>query len=74
MPALIYAWDVIGIARQVAPFVPAGPRLLVRDEAKLGWEEIEETMAWSDDEGRADYVLRCELLLDEPKRSRGRDG
>ena len=41
MPALIYAWDVIGIVRQTAPFVPAGPRLLVRDEAKLGWEQIE---------------------------------
>lgn len=70
MPPLIYTWKVTGIGRQTAPFVPAGPRLLVRDASKLGWEAIEQTDAWSDDGGHAHYVLTCELLPDAPKRER----
>jgi hypothetical protein len=70
MPALIYRWKVAGIDRQTAPFIPAGPRLQVRDASKLGWEAIEETDAWSDDGGHAEYVLKCELLHDAPKRER----
>jgi hypothetical protein len=70
MPPLIYAWKVVEILRQTAPHVPAGPRLLVRDASRLGWETIERTNACSDDDGRADYVLRCELLPDPPRRSR----
>jgi hypothetical protein len=70
MPPLIYTWHVGGIVRQTAPFVPAGPRLQVRDSSKLGWQAIEATEAWSDDGGHAEYVLMCELLPDEPKRQR----
>jgi hypothetical protein len=74
MPPLIYSWNVTGIVRQTAPFVQAGPRLLVRDASKLGWEAIEQTSAWSDDGGSAEYVLTCDLLPDVPKRRRGADG
>lgn len=74
MPPLIYTWNVVGMVRQTAPFVPAGPRLLVRDASKLGWEAIEQTSAWADDGGSAEYVLRCALLPDPPKRRRGADG
>jgi hypothetical protein len=70
MPPLIYTWQVLAIARQTAPFVSDGPRLLVRDSSKLGWEAVEQTEAWSDDGGRADYVLRCELVPESPRRTR----
>ena len=70
MPPLIYTWRVVEIYRQTAPFVPAGPRLLVRDASKLGWESIEHTDAAGDDGGRAEYLLRCELLPGEPRRAR----
>jgi hypothetical protein len=70
MPPLIYTWKVTGIARQTAPFIETRPRLLVRDPSKLGWEEVERTNAWSDDDGRGDYVLRCALLPESPKRAR----
>jgi hypothetical protein len=53
MLPLIYTWNVVGIVRQTAPLVQAGPRLLVRDASKLGWEAIEQTNAWSDGSGRA---------------------
>jgi hypothetical protein len=71
MPPLIYTWQVLEIARQTAPFISAGPRLLVRDSSRLGWEGIERTDAWSDDGGSAEYVLRCALLPEVPKRARG---
>ncbi len=51
MPPLIYAWRVLEIQRQTAPFVPAGHRILARDPSKLGWETIHRTNAWTDDGG-----------------------
>jgi hypothetical protein len=70
MPPLIYTWRVAEIRRQTAPFVPVGPRMLARDPSKLGWETIEHTNAWVDDGGSADYLLRCELLAEAPRRAR----
>ncbi len=70
LPPLIYPWLVSEIRRQTAPFVPAGPRVRVRDASNLGWETIEHTDAWVDDGGSAEYLLRCELLSEAPRRAR----
>ena len=71
MPPLIYTWHVAGIVRQTAPFVDVGPRMRARDPSKLGWESVEQTDAWVHDGGHGEYVLRCELQADAPKRARG---
>jgi hypothetical protein len=70
MPPLIYTWSISQIERQTAPFISAGPRLRVRDSSRLGWTTVERTDAWTDDGGNAEYVLRCELRADAPKRAR----
>jgi hypothetical protein len=51
VPALVYSWRITSILRMTA-----------RDPSRLGHEEIRRTDAWHDDEGRADYILVCELL------------
>jgi hypothetical protein len=71
MPALIYSWRVVEILQQTAPFVPGPePRTRVRDASRLGWKTIERTNAWTDDDGSADYLLRCELLPEPLRRAR----
>lgn len=70
MPPLIYIWRIFEILRQTAPYIPAGPRVMIRDPSKLGWAPLQRTDAWNDDAGRADYLLRCELLPEPPRRSR----
>jgi len=61
-----------GILRQTAPFVErtfdSGGKMRVRDESKLGYEEILRTSAWTDGGGHAEYLLRCELLDAPAKR------
>jgi hypothetical protein len=54
MPPLIYTWRVLGIARQMAPFISGGGRVQIRDPSKLGWEKIERTDARTDDGGKGD--------------------
>ena len=70
--SLVYSWRIEAILRQTAPFLEtpldSGGKMLVRDQTKLGYEEIQQTKAWTDDGGRAEYVLRCELLEIPPKR------
>jgi hypothetical protein len=58
---LVYSWRIKSILRQTAPFVEVAPRRFTRDRNRLGYEEIAKTDAWGDDEGRAQYLLRCEL-------------
>lgn len=66
MPPLIYAWFIRKIAIQTAPFIETtdeqGRRILTRDESKSAYREIEETHAWTDENGFGEYVLTCELL------------
>lgn len=71
VPPAVYAWTISGIWHQTAPFVPdaaKGPKWLKRDPGRLGWEWLDRTDAWSDDEGHADYLLRCRLEADPPTR------
>jgi hypothetical protein len=68
MPALIYTWDLARLQRQTAPLVER-EGVFERDETKLAWEETAATDAWADDGGSAEYVLECELLDEQAKRS-----
>ncbi|MEO7091851.1 MAG: hypothetical protein ABI175_01290, partial [Polyangiales bacterium] len=69
MPPLIHTWDVVSIARQTAPFIEVAPRWLARDHDKTGWVELEHTDAWTDDDGRAEYILRCRLASEPPRKT-----
>jgi hypothetical protein len=73
IPPLIYSWNVLSIHRQTAPFVEladsSGRKMRGRDLTQLGYENIGKTNAWSDDEGFGEYILCCELLPFEPKRT-----
>jgi hypothetical protein len=70
---MIYSWQILAIHRQAAPFIETvsndGRKMLVRDQSKLGYEEVPETNGWEDDGGYGDYVLRCILLPIAPKRT-----
>jgi hypothetical protein len=59
-PALVYEWKVEKICQQTAPMIEIAPRVMARDPAKPGWQEIGETGAWEDTSG--DYLLYCTRL------------
>jgi hypothetical protein len=67
-PDMVYTWNVRSIGRETAPFVPRGNGW-VRDERMRGRADVPTTNAWTDADGHADYVLRCELLPVPPKRT-----
>jgi len=58
VPPLIYSWHIQATLRQTAPFIETslntGGKMQVRDESKLGYEEIPETNAWTEDGGQAE--------------------
>ena len=74
---LVYSWKILKILRQTAPFIEQvaeagclkGRTIRVRDQRLLGYEEISRTDAWKDDDGHAEYLLRCQLLPLPPKSS-----
>lgn len=69
VPPAVYAWTVTGIWQQTAPFIPAeDARSWKRDLDRLGWRWLDRTDAWDDDDGHAEYLLRCRLEADEPTR------
>jgi hypothetical protein len=67
-PELIYAWHLDRIGKQTAPWVEEAEGYSVRDEAQSAYYEIQETDAWADDGGHAEYVLECTLLETAPTR------
>jgi hypothetical protein len=68
-PGLIYDWKVEKIEMQTAPFVKR-ERIIIRDTAQLGWNEIAQTDAWADDDGHAEYVLHCRRASGAGRRTR----
>lgn len=71
VPPAVYTWTITGIWRRTAPFISdadRGPRVVKRDPDRLGWGWLDRTDAWSDDEGYAEYVLRCRLEANRPTR------
>jgi hypothetical protein len=67
-PPLIFDWRVERIQIQTAPFIERSPRTFVRDPEKMGWRDIGATNAWEDDDGRAEYILHCVRLTEQPRR------
>lgn len=67
-PALIYDWRIERIDIQTAPFINRNG-VLIRDPERLGWREVRRTDAWGDNGGHAEYLLHCERLGDEPRRT-----
>lgn len=70
IPPLIYNWNIKKIFQQTAPFIESeleGRKVLIRDEKKLGYKEIQITNAWTDDNGSAHYILQCDKFDDTPK-------
>jgi hypothetical protein len=74
MPALIYNWHINKIGIQSAPFIETldkrGTRIMVRDESKSAFHEIQQADAWKDDNGHGEYVLECALMDVPAKRER----
>jgi hypothetical protein len=75
MPPLIYNWHIHKISVETAPFIESvdahGRRMMVRDGSKSAFREIQQTDAWTEDNGNAEYVLDCTLMNCPPKRNRG---
>jgi hypothetical protein len=66
-PALIYDWRVDKIELCETPWVEVRPRSFQRDADGESWREVEQTNAWTDDDGCAEYVLRCTLLSESAR-------
>ncbi|HZT97397.1 MAG TPA: hypothetical protein VFB34_11250 [Chloroflexota bacterium] len=69
MPPLIYTWRINRISRETTPRVEVAPRVWQRDHKRVAYVDVERTDAWHDDDGRASYVLHCELLDVPPARN-----
>ena len=65
MPNLVREWVIRRILLETTPWTeltdPRGRRVLTRADVTPMFAEVSETDAWHDDEGRAHYVLECEL-------------
>lgn len=65
MPELIYSWIVKEIHIETAPFIEnisdAGTKTLVRDPSKSKHKKIQQTDAWTEDNGLGEYILICDL-------------
>jgi hypothetical protein len=67
-PALIYDWTIAKIEMQTAPRIETKPKYFERDPRLLGWRAIEQTDAWHDDDGGAEYLLHCRRNEVPPRR------
>jgi len=61
-PPLIYDWHVSGLYLQTGPWIEEAPRFFTRDESATGWHAVPATNSWTDDDGRALYLLRARPL------------
>lgn len=80
-PPLIYDWQIQRIDIQTARWIEAGPRWrpsdaglqragFERDASEFGWREVEQTNAWYDDDGFAEYLLHCRRTSAPPTNPR----
>ncbi len=71
---MIHTWHIQKIGLETAPFIESvdarGTRIMVRDETKSAFQEIQQTDAWKDDDSHGDYVLNCTLMDVPPKKDR----
>ncbi len=66
-PPLIYDWKILEVLIQTSPFIKNSNGIMARDEEKLAWKNITKTKAWKDDDGNAEYLLKCERLSKSPR-------
>jgi hypothetical protein len=66
-PALIFDWRIEAIELDTTPRVETKPRYVERDQSRQSWRSVQQTDAWSDDDGLASYVFTCKRLSDEPR-------
>jgi hypothetical protein len=66
MPELRYDFRIGDIQLETTPWVQSknqqGRTVLSRDDREKSFRPVAETNAWQDDEGRAHYVLECEVV------------
>jgi len=61
LPDLAYRWRVCGIGIDTTPSASGGEGLQAED-GRGTYRAVQETDAWNDEDGRAIYLLECELL------------
>jgi len=70
-PPMIYTWKIWSIYIQTGPYIvtynSVGGKSIRRDETKIGYQPVERTNAWEDDDKNAFYLLNCTLLDINPK-------
>lgn len=60
MPSLTYRFRIDQIFLQTTPWIEIPEqKMIVRDEQHESFVEVAETNAWGDDNGHADYILKC---------------
>jgi len=66
MPPLAYDWRIERIRLETTPWLESrnerGQTVLTRDEALEAFREVPQTDAWTDDSGRAHYLLECRRI------------
>lgn len=71
IPPLTYTWRIERISQLSAPWIPTttpwGAPAQMRDESKMTYIDIDQTRAWEDEQGHADYILHCALLDPVPR-------
>lgn len=66
IPPLSYTWRIDRISRLDAPWVPTttpwGAAARARDLSRASYIQVDQTRAWEDESGHAEYLLHCILL------------
>lgn len=68
-PPRIYDWEIEAIEMRVAPYIEVAPRIKAPDSQRIQWQPVNQTDAWHDQGGLAEYRLHCRLLDRRPRRS-----
>lgn len=70
-PPLIYDWRIERIELETTPWIETAGGVPQRDRGRASWRDVARTDAWSDDEGRASYLLTCTRLGPQRRKTRG---
>lgn len=70
IPPLSYVWRIDRISQMSAPWIPTttpwGAGARKRDMSRVSYIDLDQTRAWEDESGHADYILHCTLINPEP--------
>ncbi len=59
MPSLIYSFKIEKIFLETTPWITKPGNNIIRDSEKESFREVSKTNAWDDDNGIANYILKC---------------